>query len=259
MKVRAVELSEANAYVSQHHRHHKPVVGHRFSLGAFYKPTMREAWCAATSVDGTFDPSNPSRGQCAVTALVVQDEDGGELRRTTVRGQSHYLNNVRGSIIDLTLEQFGDGASYDAEPVPRERSYLLSSPDTSRRYALLKERVAERMVGVVIVGRPVARMTDQRRTVEVTRLCTDGTKNACSALYAAAARAAAALGYERIQTFILDSEPGTSLRASGWECEGEAGGGQWNHSDEPNLFAGPNRRTDQPTCVKVRWARTLRA
>lgn len=59
------------------------------------------------------------------------------------------------------------------------------------------------------------------------------------------------MGYERIQTYILDSEAGTSLRASGWECEGAAGGGQWKHTD------GRPRRTDQPTEVKSRWAKRL--
>lgn len=70
-------------------------------------------------------------------------------------------------------------------------------------------------------------------------------------LYAAAARAAKALGFERIQTYILDEEPGTSLKAAGWQYEGQAGGGQWKHTD------GKPRRTDQPTSIKGRWALTL--
>ena len=108
------------------------------------------------------------------------------------------------------------------------------------------------LVGAVIVGRPVARMAGSPREVlEVTRLVTDGTWNACSALYAAAARAGKAMGYQRIQTYILDSETGTSLKASGWVCEGAAGGGQWVHTD------GKPRRTDQPTDSKQRWALRL--
>lgn len=102
------------------------------------------------------------------------------------------------------------------------------------------------------MGRPVARLAGSPRAVaEVTRLVTDGTPNACSMLYAAAARAAKALGFERIQTYILDDEPGVSLRASGWVYEGPAGGGQWHHTD------GKPRRTDQPTTAKGRWALTL--
>jgi hypothetical protein len=109
-----------------------------------------------------------------------------------------------------------------------------------------------KLIGVAVVGRPVARNGGAANQVlEVTRLCTDGSRNACSSLYAAAARAGAALGYSRIQTYILASEPGTSLRAAGWTDEGLAGGGQWTHTD------GRPRRTDQPTEMKRRWARHL--
>ena len=103
--------------------------------------------------------------------------------------------------------------------------------------------------GIAIIGRPVARMAGKPTNVaEVTRLCTDGTRNACSILYAAAARACKAIGYKRIQTYTLPEEGGASLRASGWVCEGEAGGGRWKHTD------GKSRRTDQPTSIKHRWA-----
>lgn len=118
-----IELSEANEFVAAHHRHHKPVVGHRFSIGAV---------------------------------------------------------------------------------------------------------LGEQLVGVAIVGRPVARMRDDGLTVEVTRLCTDGTKDACSFLYGASARAAFALGFKRIGTYILASEPGTSLQAAGWRMVGETKGGTWS-------------------------------
>lgn len=150
MKLRVVpaELAEANALVSQWHRHHQPSVGHRFSLG-------------------------------------VVDENG----------DWH---------------------------------------------------------GAYIVGRPVARLAGSPREVlEVVRLVTDGTPNACSMLYAAAARAGKALGFVRIQTYILEEEPGTSLKASGWTYEGPAGGGQWKHTD------GKPRRTNQPTSMKGRWAKWL--
>jgi hypothetical protein len=94
-------------------------------------------------------------------------------------------------------------------------------------------------------------MVDQYNVFEVTRLVTDGTKNACSILYAAASRAAQAMGAEKIQTYILDSEPGTSLKASGWTDEGEAGGGDWNAPSRGG------RRTDQPQEKKRRWAKQL--
>lgn len=146
MKIVHLELAEANAFVLALHRHHKPVVGHRFSLG--------------------------------------------------------LLDN-------------------------------------------------DRLCGVAIVGRPVARMTDPRTVAEVTRLCTDGTKNACSHLYAAAARAARALGFSKIQTFILATEPGTSVAAAGWDFETISDGGDWNR---PSRGA---RRTDQPMTPKVRWGKVL--
>ena len=108
------------------------------------------------------------------------------------------------------------------------------------------------MHGAAIVGRPVARLAGSPRDVlEVVRLVTDGTPNACSMLYGAAARAGRALGFKRIQTYILETEAGTTLRASGWTCEGSAGGGQWKHTD------GRARRTDQPTETKQRWVKLL--
>lgn len=147
LHVTPIELAEANQAIAAWHRHHQPVTGHRFSLGAI-------------------------------------DDDG------TLRG-------------------------------------------------------------VCVVGRPVARLAGHPRDVaEVTRLATDGTHNACSILYGAAARACKAMGFLRIQTYILDSETGASLRGAGWVCEGDAGGGQWKHTD------GRPRRTDQPTTVKKRWALT---
>ena len=108
------------------------------------------------------------------------------------------------------------------------------------------------LVGAAIIGRPVARMVNHKTTVEVVRLVTDGTKNACSILYAAAARSAREMGYEKIQTYILESETGASLKAAGWYLDAEfAGGGQWKHTD------GKMRRTDQPTSLKQRWAKLL--
>ena len=116
------------------------------------------------------------------------------------------------------------------------------------------------LVGACSVGRPTARLTDQRKTLEVTRLVTDGTKNACSILYAAAARAGKALGYEKIQTFILESELGASLRAAGWQFDGESGGGDWNREStklrKSWLFDDYNR-TDQPMGAKHRYSKIL--
>jgi len=132
-----IKLAEANAFVREHHRHHKPVVGHKFSIGAM---------------------------------------------------------------------------------------------------------LAGDLVGVVIVGRPVSRMRDDGKTLEVTRLATDGTRNACSFLYGAAARATFALGFRRIGTYILVSEDGASLRASGWRLLGERGGGSWSVPSRPRTDNHPMER-----------------
>ena len=78
-----------------------------------------------------------------------------------------------------------------------------------------------RLVGVATAGRPTARVLDDGATIEVTRLCTDGTPNACSALYGACWRAARALGYRRAITYTLATESGSSLRASGWQRDAE--------------------------------------
>ncbi len=131
-----ITLDEANAFVREHHRHHKPVVGHLFSIGAI---------------------------------------------------------------------------------------------------------LGDRIVGVVIVGRPVARMRDDGLTAEVTRLCTDGTRNACSFLYGRAARAAFALGFKRIGTYLLAFEPGTSCVAAGWRLVGEAGGGSWSRKERPRIDTHPTQ------------------
>jgi hypothetical protein len=93
--------------------------------------------------------------------------------------------------------------------------------------------LGEALVGVVIVGRPVSRHRDDGLTLEVTRLCTDGTANACSFLYGAAARAAFAMGYTRIGTYIRKDEPGTTLLASGWRLIGETPGKSWSVPSRP--------------------------
>ena len=144
-----VELREANAFVEQHHRHHRRVQGHRFSIGA--------------------------------------KQDG-----------------------------------------------LL--------------------VGVAIVGRPVGG-THQGDWCEVTRLCTDGTKNVCSFLYSGAARAGAALGFERIQTYILSDESGVSLKASGWTFDRMSHPVGWHHDGPRAARAVQGHLMDR----KQLWYRTLGA
>lgn len=98
------------------------------------------------------------------------------------------------------------------------------------------------IVGVVMVGRPVARRLDNGYTLEVNRLCTIGTKNVCSMLYSAAWRAAKALGWKRLITYILSDENGKSLYAANWKLVGEAGGGSWNVPSRPRVDTHPTQR-----------------
>lgn len=90
------------------------------------------------------------------------------------------------------------------------------------------------LIGVIQVGRPLARMLCDGQTLEVLRCCTNGKKNVCSFLYSRAARIAKELGYKKIITYILESEGGASLRASGWICESKScGGNSWNTPSRP--------------------------
>lgn len=100
--------------------------------------------------------------------------------------------------------------------------------------------------GVAIVGRPVARMSDDGWTAEVTRCCTDGTRNAPSMLYRAAWRAVRALGYLRLQTYTLPEEGGASLRAAGFRVVGEVRGRSWSCPARPRIDTTPHQD-------KLRW------
>lgn len=100
---------------------------------------------------------------------------------------------------------------------------------------------AGKIVGIAIIGRPVARGRDDGVTAEVTRLATDGTKDACSFLYGASARASFALGFKRIGTYILATEPGTSLSAAGWRQIGEVRGRSWSCESRPRVDKHPTQ------------------
>lgn len=107
----------------------------------------------------------------------------------------------------------------------------------------------ETMVGCAVCGRPVSRMLDDGLTLEVNRVCTDGTRNACSMLYGAACRIAKAMGYRKVVTYTLQSENGASLRASNFVCEGLAGGERWTGA----RGSGQNL----PCEMKIRYVRRL--
>ena len=123
----------------------------------------------------------------------------------------------------------------------------------------------ERLCGVAIAGRPIARKLDDGLTIEIRRVCTDGTRNACSMLYGACVRAAKAMGCKKAITYTLVTEPGASLKASGFHNVTEAGGGvSWNMPSRPR---NQNEQTIMPGIVrevpkypeekKIRWERLL--
>lgn len=123
---------------------------------------------------------------------------------------------------------FADAAAFVAEhhrhhTPPRGHKFSIAAMDGND------------LVGVAIVGRPVSRHRDDGSTLEVTRLCTNGHRNACSFLYGAAARAAFALGYRRIGTYILKREQGTSLAAAGWKLIAETRAESWHRQGRARI------------------------
>ena len=112
------------------------------------------------------------------------------------------------------------------------------------------------LVGVAMVGRPVARLINPAEVVEVNRLCLDRSlpdpirRNAASMLYGHAAREARRRGYHRIITYTLAAESGVSLTAAGWTRDGASRGGTWSRPSRQRGDSGP-------TEPKIRWSRTL--
>jgi hypothetical protein len=101
--------------------------------------------------------------------------------------------------------------------------------------------LGDKIVGVAIIGRPVARGRQDGLTLEITRLATDGTPNACSFLYGGGARASFALGYRRLGTYILKSESGVSLKAAGWRLVAEVRGRSWSCPSRPRVDKHPTQ------------------
>lgn len=124
-------------------------------------------------------------------------------------------------------------------------------PARGCKFVLAAENKDGVVIGVAITSRPVARGFNPRCVTEVVRLCTDGSPNACSLLYGACARIAREMGFEKIITYILASEPGTSLKAAGWVAVATVKGGSWDRPSRP--------RTDKsPTVDKVRYEKILK-
>lgn len=108
------------------------------------------------------------------------------------------------------------------------------------------------LIGVAICGRPVSRHLDDGLTLEVNRLCVTESGNCCSMLYGAASRIAKDMGYEKVITYILESEEGTSLRASGFILEDSyCGGKEWTGSRKNKSSKLP------PKEMKQRWVKMV--
>jgi hypothetical protein len=114
------------------------------------------------------------------------------------------------------------------------RHHRHSNPTVGYKFAI-GAHDGERIVGVAIVGRPVARGLDDGWTAEVLRLCTEGDSNVPSKLYAACWRACRAMGYRKLVTYTLKTEPGTSLRAAGWKIVGEVKKRSWDTPSRPRV------------------------
>ena len=119
------------------------------------------------------------------------------------------------------------------------------------------------IVGVAQVGRPISRNLCDGYTLEVLRLCTNGEKDVCSFLYSRCARIAKELGYRKIITYILETEPGTSLKASGWTLEDDnCGGATWENcirtKMRPVQLSMIEQKQKYPVGVqKQRWVKYL--
>lgn len=129
-----------------------------------------------------------------------------------------------------------------------ERAHRHHPPPQGGKFAVGVALGAE-IVGVAIAGRPVSFILDDGWTLEVTRVATDGTRNACSKLYGACLRAGKAMGYRRFVTYTLPEEGGASLRGAGWTLVGEAGGGSWDSPSRPRV-------DKHPTQMKLRWEKS---
>ncbi len=117
---------------------------------------IRKAWCRETSAStDKWTKENPAKGQCAVTACIVQDYLGGKVVWANAQlpdgiTDSHYFNNINGTEIDLTREQFPEGTTIPegvdkTKGFPTTRDYVLSFPATQERYTLLKIKIKKNL------------------------------------------------------------------------------------------------------------------
>lgn len=130
-----------------------------------------------------------------------------------------------------------------------EKYHRHNKPTVGCKFCICAKK-GDDIVGVAVCGRPVSRYLDDGETCEINRVCTDGTKNACSLLYGACCRIAKNMGYKKIITYTLITEPGTSLKASNFIFDGQAGGTHWTGKR--------NKGQDIPNELKHRWSKELK-
>lgn len=111
------------------------------------------------------------------------------------------------------------------------RLHRHNDPPRGHKFSIGVVDDAGALVGVAMIGRPIARALDDGLTAEINRTCTDGTRNANSMLYGAALRACKAMGYARVVTYTQEEESGASLRAAGFVHAGRREArGSWAES-----------------------------
>ena len=112
------------------------------------KEILRVSWDKSTCSPGLkseWNEDNPAIGQCAITALIVNDLFGGKIMRCVSNTGSHYYNLIDDEIVDLTVEQFLGYFPLYKESSERSREYLLSNEDTKNRYLLLLNKIKKQI------------------------------------------------------------------------------------------------------------------
>ena len=131
------------------------------------KQLLIQSWDLETCSPGLRDKwneGNPSLGQCAITALIVNDFFGGKIMRCMASSGSHYYNIIDDELVDLTVEQFlGEIPQYE-NGEERTREYLLSNEDTKNRYLLLNRNLQETIEEDKKIGQKRYQMCVNQRT-----------------------------------------------------------------------------------------------
>lgn len=137
------------------------------------------------------------------------------------------------------------------------RHHSHHAPPVGHLWSIAAEVDGE-LVGVVVVGRPVAQGLQNPRTAEVTRLCCDGLhRNTASRLLGAAWRAASAMGITRLVSYLRSDEIGTCYRAAGWVEVAEVAGRPWTSGNKsarllPGLYEPSSEIVD-----RTRWEKSV--